>query len=261
VIKRVDFSSNANVYDRRHGAVVASDGLDRLWSAAALSVGARVLEVGAGTGRVAIPLAGRGCTVVAIEPARGMLDQLRAKDGDGKVLSVAAEGSRLPFPAGQFDFVVIARLLYLTPDWQAILREAHRVLAVGGRLLHEWGNGEADEEWVQIREETRRLFEHAGVPTPFHPGVRSEASIDAHLADLRLTHEASVVIGPGPQITIREFLRRLVAGELSYVWNVPQATREQCLPVLERWSADTFDLDRPVPMPREIRWTIHRKGA
>jgi hypothetical protein len=37
------------------------------------------------------------------------------------------------------------------------------VLAVGGRLLHEWGNGRGDEEWVQIREKARALVEEAGV--------------------------------------------------------------------------------------------------
>lgn len=259
--ERIDFSANASVYDRRHGAAVADEAVDRLWSAAALNAGDRVLDVGAGTGRVAIPLASRGCHVVAVEPAAGMLEQLRAKDANHSVLTVVAEGSHLPFPVECFDVVVIARLLYLTPDWQGILREASRVLALDGRLLHEWGNGEADEEWAQIREQARQLFQQAGVRSPFHPGVRSEAEIDQHLVDLRLTCEASINIGPGPEITIREFLRRLVAGELSYTWAIPRDVRDTCLPVLERWSATMFDLDRPVPMPRSLRWTVYRKSA
>ena len=148
---------------------MSDDELGRLWLAAGLQVGARVLDIGAGTGRVAIPLASRGCNVVAVEPAGGMLAQLRAKTGDNKVWSVVAEGARLPFPVGHFDAVVIARLLYLTPDWRAILRDAHRVLAIGGCLLHEWGNGQVDEEWVQIREEGRRLFEQAGATRALPP--------------------------------------------------------------------------------------------
>src|SRR5262245_5983967 len=95
----------------------------------------------------------------ALEPARGMLEQLRTKAGETHLLAVVAEGARLPFPPEHFDVVVIARLLYLTRDWPLILRESHRVLAAGGCLLHEWGNGERDEEWVQVREEARRLFE------------------------------------------------------------------------------------------------------
>jgi SAM-dependent methyltransferase len=196
---------------------------------------------------------------VAVDPARGMLAQLQAKRADAAVSTVVAEGAHLPFRSTGFDVVIVARLLYLTPDWRAILHEARRVLAGGGCLLHEWSNGEADEEWVQIREHARRLFEHACLAAPFHPGVRSEAEVDRHLEQLQFVRHGQVVIGPGPEITLREFLRRLVDGELSYVWGVPEHLRAECLPTLQRWSEQTFDLDRPIAMPRQLRWTIHRK--
>ena len=259
--ERVDFSENAPVYDRRHGAVLSREDIDRLWAGANLHPGARVLDIGAGTGRVAIPLAARGCRVAAMEPAAGMLQELKKKASAIGVRLAAGEGARLPFASGAFDVVVIARLLYLTSDWRAILHDAHRVLAGGGCLLHEWGNGEGDEEWVRIREEARRLFESAGVPSPFHPGVRSEADVDADLGELGLVREREIVLGPGPEITLREFLRRLVDGELSYIWHVPDSVRADCLPRLQRWSDARFDLEARVPMPKEIRWTIHRKAA
>jgi SAM-dependent methyltransferase len=257
--ERIDFSANASVFDRRHGAAISDDGLSRVWMAAGLQVGARVLDIGAG--RVSIPFASRGCNVVAVEPARGMLAQLRAKAGDTAVAAVIAEGSQLPFPVGCFESVVIARLLYLTPDWKAILQEADRVLSAGGCLLHEWGNGQIDEEWVQVREEARRLFEQAAVAAPLHPGVRSESDVDGQLERLGLVREREIDTGPGPAITLREFLRRLVEGELSYIWSVPEDVRAVCLPRLRRWSEQRFDLERVVPMPRELRWTIHRKAA
>jgi SAM-dependent methyltransferase len=259
VEERVDFSANAGVYDRRHGGTMSDDEVGRLWMTARLHSGATVLDIGAGTGRVAIPLAGRGCNVVAVEPARGMLAQLREKATDNRVLAVLAEGSNLPFPGGRFDAVVVARLLYLTPDWRAILAEADRVLAAGGCLLHEWGNGQGDEEWVQIREEARSLFEQAGVPAPFHPGVRSETVVDDELEGLQLLRDGQVEIGPGQAITLQEFLRRIVEGELSYIWGVPEHVRTECLPRLRRWSEQRFDLERLIPMPREVRWTIYRK--
>jgi ubiquinone/menaquinone biosynthesis C-methylase UbiE len=53
VPERVDFSANVSVYDRRHGAALSDEDLDRLWQAAGLRVGVDVLDVGAGTGRVA----------------------------------------------------------------------------------------------------------------------------------------------------------------------------------------------------------------
>jgi SAM-dependent methyltransferase len=261
VSERVDFSSNASIYDRRHGATISDDGLAKLWTGAGFHECARVLDIGAGTGRVAIPLAKRGCNVVAVEPASGMLAQLRVKAADKRLLAVVAEGSHLPFPAERFNVVVIARLLYLTPDWRDILREAQRVLAPRGCLLHEWGNGQIDEEWVQIREQARRLFEEAGLQVPFHAGVRSETEVDRQCADLQLVREGQIEMGPGPAITLREFLRRVVEGELSYIWSVPEHVRAKCLPRLQQWSQETFDLERPLAMPRELRWTIHRKNA
>jgi SAM-dependent methyltransferase len=256
---RVDFSRNASVYDRRHGAAIADDALERLWTAAGLDATATVLDIGAGTGRVAVPLARRGCHVVAIEPAPAMLAQLREKAGGDRIFAVLAEGSRLPFPSGRFNAVVIARLLYLTPDWRVILAEADRVLAAGGILLHEWGNGQVEEEWVQIREQARRLFEQAGVRTPFHPGVRSEPEVDQPLADLRLVRRGNVELGAGQEITLNEFLRRLEEGELSYVWDVAENIRAECLPRLRRWAEQRFDLKRPLSMPSEVRWTVYRK--
>ncbi len=259
--ERVDFSRNATVYDRRHGAVLDRDDVDRLWRVAGFQTHAAVLDIGAGTGRVAIPFAERGCAVVALEPARGMVDQLRAKTSSPNLSVVIGEGGQLPFPSGAFRAVVMARLLYLATDWRQIVREAHRVLAAGGLVLHEWGNGQLEEEWVQIREEARRLFEQAGIHQPFHPGVRSEMEVDGDLKALGFLHVSDVVIGPGPRLTLREFVRRLLEGELSYVWEVPKAVLAECLPRLAAWSEQTFDLERPISMPKEIRWTIYRKDG
>ena len=259
--QRVDFSGNAKVYDRRHGAALAEDVVHRLAAAGAIPSGTNVLDIGAGTGRVAIGLAELGCNVVALEPALGMVATLRTKAGDLPIRVVAGEGAQLPFPGEQFNVVVIARLLYLTADWREILREAHRVLATGGGLLHEWGNGQADEEWVLIREQARTLFEEAGVASPFHPGVRSEREVDEELSLLGFARSADLQLGPGPTVTLAEFLRRLIDGELSYIWNVPKTVQEQCLPGLRAWSEQRFDLERSISMPRELRWTVYRKDA
>ena len=135
------------------------------------------------------------------------------------------------------------------------------MLVAGGAVLHEWGNGQVEEEWVQIREEARRLFERAGVSEPFHPGVRSEIEVDADLTKLGFVRASDLVAGPGPTTTLREFLRRLVEGEFSYTWAVRKNVLVECLPKLQAWSAETFDLDRSIAMPREIRWAIYRKDA
>lgn len=261
VSPRVDFSRNAAVYDDRHGSLLPAEAAQGLAAAAGLEPGNCVLDIGAGTGRVAVPLAALGCDVIGLEPASAMTEALRRKAAGTSVRVVAGEGAQLPFSASRFDIVVLARVLYLTADWRAVLQEAYRVLKPAGRLLHEWANGEDHEEWVQIRETARMLFEQAGVKSPFHPGARSEAEVNQYLVDLGLALKADLPAGSGPTLTLADFLRRLVDGEFSYVWNVPAHVQEGCIPVLKNWSERTFDLERSISMPRELHWMIYRKDA
>jgi hypothetical protein len=114
---------------------------------------------------------------------------------------------------------------------------------------------------VQIREQARSLFEEAGVSSPFHPGVRSEREVDDAVRMLGFIRTADLPIGPGPTLTLGEFLRRLIDGELSYIWNVPKTVQEQCLPRLKAWSAQRFDLARSISMPSQLCWTVYRKEA
>ena len=225
---------------------------------AGLAPGSRILEVGAGTGRVCLTLAAQGFRVVGVEPARAMLDVLGSKDPQKTVRVAVAEGARLPFADSCFDAVVLARLLYLLPDWREVLAEVLRVVRPDGRVLHEWGNGATEEPWVQIREEARRLFEAAGVRAPFHPGVRSEAEVDGFLAG-RGCKRLGVIRSPGEStLPLSTFLERIVNGECSYTWDVPDDVLEQCLPQLEAWATARFDLARTEPIPRETQWAIHQ---
>ena len=253
----VDFSQNAGVYDRRHGALIPESAARQL--VAGLPPGAALLDVGAGTGRVTLALTALGFRVIAVDPAQAMLEALRSKADGVLTRLVRADGAQLPFPPGSFDAVVLSRVLYLVSDWRQVLREGSRVLEAGGHLLHEWGNGTADEAWVQIRERARALFEGAGVSDPFHPGVRSEDDVDRFLVEQGMTLAGQVSLGPGPSLPLSDFLRKIDDGDCSYVWKVPAETQQHCLPALRAWAAERFDLDRPIPLPREIRWAIFRR--
>jgi SAM-dependent methyltransferase len=259
VTQRVDFSGNAPIYDRRHGAMLPADVVRALAAAAALAPGELAIDIGAGTGRVAIALADFGCRVLAVDPAAAMLNELRSKAEGRPIWTVSGEGEQLPCAPERFDFVILARLLYLIDDWRLVVRQALGALKPGRHVLHEWANGTLDEAWVQIREKARALFGHAGIERPFHPGARTEAEVDAYFAELGFELTARVLGGPGPQLTLRAFVDRIVAGELSYTWNLPGDVRERCLPALQAWSEQTFDLDRTVAMPAQLQWSVYRK--
>lgn len=163
------FSANAGSYDRSRQSRLSDSARDAIIRVLRLPTEGRVLDVAAGTGRVAIAIAGAGYRVVAVDRSQEMLRILRGKVTAEPIAVVAAAAASLPFDNRAFDAVLIARLLYLTPDWQQILTEGLRLLAAGGYLLHEWANGAPSDPSVQIKERLRTLMEDAGVAAPFTP--------------------------------------------------------------------------------------------
>lgn len=97
--------------------------------------GARVLEVGVGTG-VSLPLYPAGPRIVAVDIAPAMLERAVAKAGrrGQRVDFLLADAQRLPFKNAVFDTVVATCVFCSVPDPQAGLREARRVCAPGGKL-------------------------------------------------------------------------------------------------------------------------------
>lgn len=99
----------------------------------------RVLELGVGTGRLAIPLAETGRHVHGIDASARMLEQLAAKDPKGTVTTTLGDMSTTRAPGGPFDLVLIAynTLLYLPEQAQQIacLRNAAAHLADHGTLV------------------------------------------------------------------------------------------------------------------------------
>lgn len=255
----MDFSANAPVYDIRHGALLPDAVASAL--AARLRPGARILDVGAGTGRVSVAFARIGFDVIAIDPALGMLRALREKAGAQSIRCIAAERSGLPLQNLTVDAVVISRLLYLVPDWQGLLRAVSGVLTNHARILHEWGNGMDDEPWVLIREKARVLFEEAGVRNPFHPGVRTEEEVDQYLGELGFRRRGQVTAGPGATMSLSDFISKIESGEVSYIWSVPQSVRDVCLPRLRAWAEKQFDLGYQAPMPASLEWKVFERAG
>lgn len=100
----------------------------------------RILELGIGTGRLAIPLAARGLEVHGVDASPAMLARLGAKPGSEKI--VAVQGDMVDdAPPGPFSVVLAAyntwfNLLDATRQHTAMAAMAHR-LVPGGRLIIE----------------------------------------------------------------------------------------------------------------------------
>jgi SAM-dependent methyltransferase len=101
----------ADIYDDMH-AIVADDAVARIAELA--GDGGRVLELGIGTGRVALPLAARGLDVVGVDVSDAMLDRLRAKPGADRIRivkgdftsAIAGDGFSVAFVAFNTFFAI-----------------------------------------------------------------------------------------------------------------------------------------------------------
>jgi SAM-dependent methyltransferase len=100
----------------------------------------RVLELGVGTGRLAIPLSGRGMDVHGVDASAAMLDRLRARDPERRV-TVTTGDMVDDLPDGPFDVVLVAyNTLFNLESAErqaACLRAAAQRLAPGGAVVVE----------------------------------------------------------------------------------------------------------------------------
>jgi SAM-dependent methyltransferase len=98
--------SFADVYDEWYAGVTpVATTVERMVALAGR--GGRLLELGAGTGRLAVPLADAGMNVTAVDASAEMLAHLRRRDADGAV-SVVHGDMVDDLPDGPFDVALVA---------------------------------------------------------------------------------------------------------------------------------------------------------
>lgn len=121
---------------------VMTMGLDRRWrkrTARAAVSGAvgLALDLGTGSGDLALELAARGCRVIGVDFCQPMMKVAQQKIGAGnsvRVALAAADALHLPFPDQTFDHMAAGFALRNFADLGLALREMFRVLKPGGRL-------------------------------------------------------------------------------------------------------------------------------
>jgi ubiquinone/menaquinone biosynthesis C-methylase UbiE len=128
-----DFGPLAESYDRlRPPDRNWQELLDRLVLAGDLA-GRRVLDVGCGTGGVALALAELGSRVWGVDPAEEMLRVARTRVGRAVGLK-PGKAEALPFKDGWFERTVLRLVVHLF-DRERALPELARVLAPSGRVV------------------------------------------------------------------------------------------------------------------------------
>lgn len=165
---RAIFDEDAARYDRARPGYPPTlfDGLAAL---AGLGPGCRVLEIGCGTGQATVPLAERGCEIVAVELGAQLAAVARRNLARFPRVTVAtATFEAWPLPAEPFD-VVFAATAFHWVDPAVRVRKAADALRPGGVLAtvttHHAAGGTVD-----FFADAQRCYEHWDPATP--PNLR-----------------------------------------------------------------------------------------
>lgn len=173
----------------------------------------RVLDLGAGTGKLTRSLVERGLDVVAVEPSDGMRAEFaRVLPG---VPVLAGSGEVIPLDAGSVDAVLAGQAWHWV-DVEKASAEVARVLADGGRLGLVWNHREPSRPWVA---ELERLIAEPGMGN--RPGT-GEPTVAAPFGPLE-RHDV-----PWEDDLDRFAVLDLVASR-SYVITLPDDRREALL--------------------------------
>jgi ubiquinone/menaquinone biosynthesis C-methylase UbiE len=122
------YDRQMNFFDR----VLFTDG--REWACSQAT--GEVLEIAVGTGRN-LEHYPADTTLTGIELSEQMLSIARQRAAELEIVADLRQGDAqaLDFPGESFDMVIITLALCTIPDDRAAVREAHRVLRPGGRLV------------------------------------------------------------------------------------------------------------------------------
>jgi SAM-dependent methyltransferase len=135
----IDWDAEADTFDQEPDHGLRQAGVRAAWAgklAAWLPASpADVLDLGCGTGSLALLAAERGHRVTALDLSPRMAERARAKLAGAAARVLVGDAAAPPVPGGAFDVVMARHVLWTLPDPEAVLRHWVSLLRPGGRLV------------------------------------------------------------------------------------------------------------------------------
>jgi ubiquinone/menaquinone biosynthesis C-methylase UbiE len=246
----VSFDRAAEYYDATRGLPdeVVKEVADVLRSELA---GTRLcLEIGVGTGRIALPLARREIQMIGADLAPAMLSRLVANAGGNPIFPLmTADVTALPLRDASIDAVLGCHVLHLIPNWQTAVDEACRVLRPGGLLLMDFG-GPTPTPWT---EDCIEILGRHGVFRR-RPGVSNPDPVTDYLgprARRRALRPLKFTIESSLGDDLKEWEDQILA------WTWPYTSlqmRSACEEIRAVASSRGWTVDRKVRLEAVIQW-------
>ena len=249
-MKSLTFDRAVSYYDRTRALPrEVSDALtDALIELGQLLPGRRCLEVGAGTGRIALPLVARNVDLVGVDLSWAMLARLASKWPHARL--VQTDAAILPFRDRSFDVALMVHVLHVIADWKGALLEVQRVVQPGGLLLHVWNHRQQDDIASRLTERFRAIVEARGGSLD-RPGAQRREDALAFWAERGWQSEAIEVVRWQEDYTPASHIQSLRDRIWSATWQLSDELLASAVDELTRWAqAEIGPVDRSHPIER-----------
>ena len=250
----VNFDRAAGFYDSSRTLSPEGEAWVTKLLGAELAGRGRCLEIGVGTGRVALPLHRSGLPMVGIDISPKMVDRLVEKAGGRPPFPLAlADATALPFGDATFGAALAAHVLHLIPPWRQGVVELARVVRPGGVVLVDLTRGGG-----QLPLDVRERFATAAGLEQVHVGLTDFAELDAFFASLgAASRELPNFDEPG-QASLEALIASLERGDFSYTWRLDDATRHRAADEVRAWAKATYgSLEKVRATSSTIAWRAY----
>jgi SAM-dependent methyltransferase len=221
--------------------------------AAELAGRGRALEIGVGTGRIALPLHEAGIPVTGVDLSRPMMNVLVDKAGGAAPFPLAqADATRLPFPDDRFGAALASHVFHLIPAWREAIAELARVVHPGGVILSSRGGRDQSPVLRDVRAHFRA---EVGLGLR-HPGADyASGDVEGALRDLGARERDLPRVAASRTTTVGTLIDGLAAGHWSWTWGVPHATLRRAGEATRAWTrTEHGSLDAAVRLESEVVW-------
>ena len=195
--------------DYDHFSRYMESGAREFYERLRLQPGLRLLDVGCGSGQLALMAARDGLEVTGVDIATNLVERARAR-AQTEGLSARfeeADAEALPFPDASFDVVASLIAAMFAPQPQLVARELLRVCKPGGVIA--MGNWTAQGFVGQMFKTVAKFIAPSGMPSPVLWGDESivRERLGGGLSELRMTKRLYRFAYPFPPSEVVEFFR------------------------------------------------------